>query len=521
MVRVYRVTVTFFESLLVLLLVAIILLQVARHLSLPYPAMLAAAGVAVALIPGAPVLSFAPGTALALFIAPALFDAAFDFPPGAARRLWAPLIALVIFAVLATAAAVAWVGWAFVGLPIAAAVVLGAIVAPPDAAAASAVLTAVSIPRSTEALLKGESLFNDATALLLFGIALTVQSNAGFDVSASLHLALAVPGGLLLGVLCAFVVGRVNRFFVGTLGGNLLQFVIAYLVWISADRLRVSAVLCVIAFAMTAARTAGVNSSARMRVHSYAVWSSVVFGLNVFAFLLMGMQARIIVVQMPGPRLRESAAFAGLVVLAVVVVRLLVIIGYNRAMSYWRRWHGKPEPATLRQAILVGWSGMRGFVTLATAFALPPSFPQRDLVVLTAFSVVLATLVLQGLTLAPLIRLLKLNSEDVLQEELIAARTGLAIAALTALHPESGPEVENLRYPYLIERDAPENSAYCRSLERRRRFGLSAIAAERRELEKLRGEDRVGASAYLLLQEQLDWNELTLLSDVERRIEEN
>jgi NhaP-type Na+/H+ or K+/H+ antiporter len=316
-------------------------------------------------------------------------------------------------------------------------------------------------------------------------------------------------------------VGGVNRFFVGTLGGNLLQFVIAYLVWISAEHLRVSAVLCVIAFAMTAARSSGINSSARMRVHSYAVWSSVVFGLNVFAFLLMGMQARTIVTQMTGSRLRESLAFAGLIVLAVVIVRLLVIIGYNRAISYWCRWYGKPEPATLRQAVLVGWSGMRGFVTLATAFALPASFPQRNLVVLSAFSVVLATLVLQGLTLGPLIRWLKLNSDDVLQQELIAARTGLASAALTALESVTGPEVENLRYPYLVERDAPGNSAYCRSLERRRRFGLAAIAAERGELEKLRENDRVGAGAYLFLQEQFDWNELTLLSDVERRIEEN
>jgi NhaP-type Na+/H+ or K+/H+ antiporter len=513
--------VTFFESLLVLLLAAIILLQVARRLSLPYPAMLAAAGVAVALIPGAPAISFAPGTALPLFIAPALFDAAFDFPPGAARRFWAPLIALAIFAVLATSAAVAWVGWAFIGLPIAAAVALGAIVAPPDAAAATAMLTAVSIPRSTEMVLKGESLFNDATALLLFGVALAVQANGSFNPAVSLRLALAIPGGLLFGVVCALVVRRVNRFFVGTLGGNILQFVIAYLVWISAEHLRLSAVLCTIAFAMTAARSSDLTSSARMRVHSYAVWSSVVFGLNVFAFLLMGMQARTIVAQMSVPRFREALTFAGLVVLTVVVVRLLVIIGYNRCIVYWCRWRGRPEPATLGQAILVGWSGMRGFVTLATAFALPASFPQRDLVVLTAFSVVLGTLVLQGLTLAPLIRWLKLNSNDVLKQELMAARTGLASAALATLQSESGPEVENLRYSYMIERAAIENATHCGSLERRRRLGLAAIAAERDELERLRGEDRVGANAYLLLQEQLDWNELTLLSDVERRIEEN
>ena len=512
---------TFFESLLVLLLAAIFLLQVARRLSLPYPAMLAAAGVVVALIPGSPSIQFAPETARALFIAPALVDAAFDFPPGAARRLWGPLVALAIFAVLATAAVVAWVGWAFAGLPIAAAIALGAIVAPPDAAAASAVLTAVSIPRSTEVVLKGESLFNDATALLLFSGAITIQSHNSFDLAAGLRLTMAVPGGVLFGIACALIVRRINRFVVGTLGGNLLQFVFSYLIWIGADHLGLSAVLATIAFAMTAARSSELNSSARMRVHSYAVWSAVVFALNVFAFLLMGMQGRSILAQMAAPRFREALAFAGLVVLAVVVTRIVVIIGFNRVTAWWNRRHGRPEPGTWRQALLVGWSGMRGFVTLATAFALPASFPQRDLVVLTAFSVVLATLVVQGLTLAPLIRRLKLNSNDVQKQELIGARASLASAALSTLQRETGPEVENLRYAYLLERDAEDNPSRCRSLDHRRKCGLAAITAKRAELEKLRGDDRVGAGTYLLLQEELDWNELTLLSDEERRIEES
>jgi monovalent cation/hydrogen antiporter len=513
--------VTFFESLLVLLLAAIFLLQVARRLSVPYPAMLAGAGVVVALIPGSPSIQFAPETALALFIAPALVDAAFDFPPGATRRFWGPLVALAVFLVLVTAAVVAWIGWTFIGLPVAAAIALGAIVAPPDAAAASAVLTAVSIPRSTEVVLKGESLFNDATALLLFSGAVAIQSNHSFGVGAGFHLAMAVPGGLLFGVACALVVRRINRFVVGTLGGNLLQFVLSYLIWISAEHLGLSAVLSVIAFAMTAARSAEVNSSARMRVQSYAVWSAVVFALNVFAFLLMGMQARSIIGHMGAPRLKEALALAGLVVLAVVVTRLIVIIGFNRVTAWWNRRHGRPEPANWRQGLLVGWSGMRGFVTLATAFALPASFPHRDLAVLTAFSVVLGTLVVQGLTLAPLIRLLKLDTNDLLRQELTAARACLASVALAALQSKTGPEVENLRYTYAMESDATDNPSHCRSLERRREYGLAAITAEREELEKLRGDDQVGAGTYLMLQEELDWSELTLLSDDQRRIEES
>ncbi|WP_375393087.1 cation:proton antiporter [uncultured Sphingomonas sp.] len=161
---------TFFESLLALLLAAVVLLQVARRLSLPYPAMLALAGMAVAFVPGGPTIAIDPRTALALFIAPVLLDAAFDFPLQAAGRLWRPLVVMAVVAVLASTAVVAAIGWGIAGLPIAAAVVLGAIVAPPDAAAATAVLAQTPLPRRTEAVLKGESLFNDATTLLLFGV---------------------------------------------------------------------------------------------------------------------------------------------------------------------------------------------------------------------------------------------------------------------------------------------------------------------------------------------------------------
>jgi NhaP-type Na+/H+ or K+/H+ antiporter len=391
--------VTFFESLLVLLLAAIVLLQVSRRLSFPYPAMLAMAGVAVALIPGSPTISFEPDTALALFMAPVVLDAAYDFPIGAARRMRRQLIVFAVFAVIATTALVAWIGWRLIGLPVAAAIALGAIVAPPDAAAATAVLRAVSIPRDADTILKGESLFNDATALLLFSAALAVMSSGRLTLAVGLHIALAVPGGLLLGVGCALFFKRINRFVTNTLGGNLLQFVIAYLIWILAEQLRFSAVLSTIAFAMTLARTAEVTQGTRMRVQAYAVWSAVVFALNVFAFLLMGLQGKSIIARMEPAHLRESLLFAGVVVVAVVVARLAIVIGFDRLNAWWEMSRRRSKSTSWRPAVLEGWTGMRGFVTLATAIALPASFPQRDLAVLTAFFVVLTTLVVQGLTL--------------------------------------------------------------------------------------------------------------------------
>jgi CPA1 family monovalent cation:H+ antiporter len=513
--------VTFFESLLVLLLVAIVLLQISRRLSLPYPALLAIAGLVVALLPGSPTISIEPNTALALFMAPAVVDAAYDFPIGAARRFRRQLVVFAVFVVVATTVLVAWIGWKFLGLPVAAAVALGAIVAPPDAAAATAVLGAVAIPRSSNAILKGESLFNDATALLLFGAALAVLSHGALTLSVGLRLALAVPGGLLFGVGSALVFRPINRLVKNTLGGNLLQFVVAFLIWIVAEHLRISAVLGTIAFAMTIARTADLNDGTRMRVQSFAVWSAVVFALNVFAFLLMGLQGRAIIGRMHAAHLKESLAFAGMVVLAVVIARLVIVISFNRLNAWWEVLHHRPEPIPWRQAVLEGWSGMRGFVTLATAVALPVSFPQRDLAVLTAFCVVLATLVLQGLTLTPLIRLLKLDQGDALQREIANGRHQLAEAALAALGNETDEDVENLRYSYVIQRDAKNDLAgTCRS-QRRRELGLAAILAQRQELERMRVNDTVGSDTYLLLQEELDWNELTLLCDDERRIEDS
>ena len=511
---------TFFESLLLLLLAAIALLQVARRLSLPYPAMLAGAGVVVALVPGGPSIPIEPSTYLALFIAPALVDAAYDFPPGATRRFFGPLIAFAVVAVILTTAVVAWISSLFLGLPLAAGVTLGAIVSPPDAAAATAVLRNFSLPRNVDAVLKGESLFNDATALLLFGGALILLSSGGLRLGVALRLGFAVPGGVLLGIACAYVVRYINRFVKDTLGGNLLQFVLSYLVWILADHLRLSAVLCVIAFAMTLARTTNDEFDARMRVHSFAVWSSVVFTLNVFAFLLMGMQARSIISRMQPSHLRQALVFAGLVVVAVVFTRLLAVIGFNRLESRWASAKGRPEPASLNQAVFVGWCGMRGFVTMATAFALPESFPQRDMVVLSAFCVVLATLVLQGLTLRPLVRLLKLGRDDEAARELASARAALAGAALESIAGQDGPEADNLRYRFALKQRTCRQETSGESITRLRELSLKAVEAEREKLEDLRRNDQVGADAYLGLQEQLDWSELTVLRDADRKIEE-
>src|SRR5580692_5804630 len=195
-----------FEITLLLLGVAVLFLQVARRLRVPYPSLLALAGGCVAVLPFAPHLNIEPRLVLALFVAPAVMDTAFELPPREMLRNWLPLVSLAVLLVLVTTAAVAWAGASLAGLPFAAAIALGAIVAPPDAAAASAVLREFNLPRRTMAVLQGESLLNDAVALLAFGLAVSAAASPGGAWEALLpRLLIAVPGGALLGVLVGVV----------------------------------------------------------------------------------------------------------------------------------------------------------------------------------------------------------------------------------------------------------------------------------------------------------------------------
>jgi len=513
--------VTFFESLLTLMAVAILLLQVSRRLAIPYPTMLAAAGVGLAMIPGAPLIVIEPHMALALFIAPALVDAAFDFPVVAVWRLWRPLFALAGVAVALSAGAVAWLGVAYAGLPLYAALALGAIVAPPDAAAATAVLGSVAMPRRSVAVLKGESLLNDASALLLFSVATAFHGHDGIEADLAVRFALAAPGGVLLGIVLARLFGRINRFVSGTLGGNLLEFLTSFGVWVIAERIGLSPVLCLVAFAMTIARSASLATRPRMRIHSFAVWETAVFLLNVLAFLLMGLQARIIVLAMPPDRLREAAWFAGATILCLIVVRMAWVLVYNRLAHRFRALRGDFKPATVRHGVLIGWCGMRGLVTLATAFALPADFPQRDLIVLTAFAVVLATLVIQGLTLAPLTRLLGLHREDGLGDELAAARADLAAAALARLEGATGAAADHWRYGLAALQRAVTPPQDGTELAAKRDLGLALMRVQRERLEALRTAQKVGADAFLILQEELDFQEVALSGEDDRHIEES
>src|SRR5580704_3676980 len=341
-----------FEITLVLLALAVVFLRFARRLRVPYPSLLALAGGCVALLPFAPHLGIQPQLALALFVAPAVLDSAFDMPPREMLRIWVPLVSLAVVLVLLTTAAVAWAGVALGGLPIAAAIALGAIVAPPDAAAASAVLQEFSLPRRTLAVLQGESLLNDAVALLLFGLAITAAvAPDGAWHSLAPRLLIAVPGGAVLGVIAAQFGMRLFTKLAGTLSLVIVQFLFAYGTWILAERLQLSPIVAEVALAAVIARYMPSRTSARDRVNSYAVWATVVFVLNVLAFLLMGLQARDILNQLQSDALTHALSFAAIVLGVVIGVRFLWVMTYGAAVRFLQsffnpRAMGAPIPRT-------------------------------------------------------------------------------------------------------------------------------------------------------------------------------
>ena len=515
---------TTFEWIIALLLGAVALSALARQIKVPYPTFLAIGGVLLAFVPSGPSWTLEPDLALALFVAPVLLDAAYDTSLRDLRNNWLPVSMLVFAAVGVTTAAVAVLAlWLVPDMPWAAAVALGAIVAPPDAAAATAVLREVKLPYRILKILEGESLLNDASALLIYRIAVGVVATAHVKLSEfAPTIALALAGSLIAGYLFAKLWMVTTLRVTETPSAIILQFAGTFTVWIVAERIGLSGILTIIAYAITIARTAPARIPARLRVPTYAVWETTVFILNVLAFILIGMQLRPIWTRLDDVVRADYVAVAAWVLAAVIVARIVWVMFYGvtfRAVIASGflapgLLHGPRAMAvpTLRGGILVSWCGMRGIVTLAAAFALPENFPYRDLILLTAFAVVLGSLVMQGLTLRPLILLLRLKADNPVAIEVARARNIAYQAALEEIDGDPSEEAEILRLEYramlLRAESDPDGGVSTGELPAdplRRR----ALAAARQALLNLRRSEDIGDDAFHQLEEELDRAELS------------
>jgi monovalent cation/hydrogen antiporter len=515
-----------FEWVLGILLASVLLSALARQLRIPYPTLLALGGTVLAFTPGAPRIVLDPELALALFVAPVLLDAAYDTSPRDLKDNWVPVTCLVLVAVGITTGAVALVAHALTGMPWSAAIALGAIVAPPDAAAATAVLRQIKLPHRIVTILEGESLLNDASALLIYRMAVITASVGSLSfASAAPAFLLSVVGSLVAGPLLAIgymrLVTLLNRS-EDAPTAIILQFVGTFGVWLLADRVGLSGILTIVAYAITLARRAPATTPARIRVPSYSVWETAVFVLNVLAFVLIGLQiGPIFDAAAPEQRI-DYLLVAAAVLATVILVRIAWVMSYNWAARWRIRRVGfhPPRPMmapSVKSGIIVSWCGMRGIVTLAAALALPagdhgPVFPYRDLIVLVAFCVVLGTLLIQGLTLRPLLAWLDLRDDDPVGREVAQARVAAYKAALAALDGDGSPLAEALRVDL---KDALVQASDANGAQREGAQGdglrLRAAAAARAAILALRRDGEIGDNAFHRVEEEIDRIELSAM----------
>ena len=518
-------------EIIVLLLTAVAVLAVLAHrVSLPYPIVLVLGGLALSFVPRLPAINLNPDIVFyfilpALIYPAALFTSWRDF-----RRNLRPILLLAIGLVLVTTLAVAWIAHSFVApLPWAAAFALGAIVSPPDAVAATAIIRRLTVPHRIQVILEGESLVNDATALVALQFAIAAVVTGGFSpaYAAGRFVWAAVGGigtGLLVGVIMRWVQSHLDNPPIQITFSLLTPF-IAYL---PAEHMHASGVLATVTAGIFLGWHSPLMITARTRLQAYAFWETITFLLNGFVFIVIGLQL---------PRIlhasnRESltGVFMGAIVICatVIVVRFAwVVPGTYLARLFGSEAHDRTP--SWQYVAIVGWAGMRGVVSLAAAFALPLTlptgqpFPGRDYILFVAFSVILVTLVVQGLTFPVLIRKLGVPADAETDEEERLARLEANRAALkwieeagangkfsadatNRLHAEYDERIEQLQL-------CAENPDDCRgevATPQYQRLQHQALRIERKTIIRLRNERVINDDALRRIQRDLDLAEARL-----------
>jgi monovalent cation/hydrogen antiporter len=435
--------------LLALLVAVAALLALAPTLEIPYPILLVLGGLVLGFVPGIPHVALQPQIVLVALLPPLLYSGAFFTSLRDLRTNVRPLSLLAIALVLVTTVSVAVACHLLIaGLSWPVSFVVGAIVAPTDAVAATAIFGRLGIPRRIVAIVEGESLINDATALVAYSFAVAAVATGTFSLSHAVwRFCLDVAGGIGVGLAVGMVLRRIRR----RLDHSPTEIAIAlfsgYFAYLPAEALGVSAVLAAVTVGVYVGWYTPELTTVQTRLQGDAVWEIVVFVLNALLFALIGLQLRPILDSLSG-RSPETLIVDGLIVSgAVIVTRMIWIFptAYLPRMLSRRLRERDPYPPW-QYPTLIGWSGLRGVVSLAAALALPLTtrsgapFPERDLVIYLVFCTILATLVGQGLTLPPLIRLLGLEDDGLAAQEEAKARIHAADAALARLNELSGED---------------------------------------------------------------------------------
>jgi Na+/H+ antiporter len=523
------------ESLIFLLAAAALLAQLARLLKVPYPILLVLGGLVMGFVPGLPDIEIPPEVIFVAFLPPLLNSAAFSSSPLDLRAQLRPIVMLAVGLVLATMGAVAVIAHVLIGLPWAAAFVLGAILAPTDPVAAEAIFGRLGVPKRVGTVVSGESLVNDGTGLVAFKVAVAVVFSGAFSVwEAGLSFLLVGGGGLLVGLIFARIVLPLWAQLREPTVVITFSVLIPYAVYILAEEvLHVSGILAVVTYGLYQGwKAPRLFPNASMRLQTIAFWGVLVFLLEALLFVLVGQQLPSILADIEEYSVWVVLLYAALVYAVIVVVRFAWFFTTPYFHPVFDRvLHSRYLRAPWQERLVMSWSGMRGAVSLAAALAVPLStdagdpFPGRDLIVFLTFSVILATLVLQGLTLGPLIAALRLRGEgeaDKLAE--LRARLEAARVALDKLErlgddgrvsPESQERMreyyeENIqRYTAGLEAGGTTEE-YAKSSGDWRDWRRELLAAEREALLSLRDAGEISPVVMRRIERDLDLQESRL-----------
>ncbi|MFG2192912.1 Na+/H+ antiporter [Streptomyces sp. NPDC048639] len=516
--------------LLLLVAVSAAVAGAARRTPVPPPLVLVAVGLAVSFVPGVPDYTLDPEIVLPLVLPPLLHVAALDSSYLDLRAQVRHVLLLSVGYVLFSTAVIGWVVYTMVpGVSLTAALVLGAIVAPPDAVAATAVARRIGLPAKITTILKGESLFNDATSITAYKVALAAAVGEGATWAGGLtEFALAAVGGVGVGLVLMGPLQWLRTRLRDALLLNTVSLLIPFVAYAVAEEVHASGVLAVVVVGLYLGhRSWQVDFATRLQ--EAAVWRMVAFLLESSVFALIGLQLRVVVSDLGAYEPGEMAIYAAVVFLAIVAGRFVWVY----ATAYLRGLRDPDGPPPWRYPFVVSWTGMRGVVSLAIAFAIPVTvdgdpFPGRNLLLFLTFTTVIGTLVVQGLTLTPLIRVLGLPGRDSYRETLSEAQAQNAASRAAEQRLEDlladprnalpQPLVDRLRSVLERRRNAvwerlgTVNEATGESAdETYRRLAREVIAAERDSLVRQRDERRIDDEMLRTLLRRLDLEEAAAL----------
>jgi CPA1 family monovalent cation:H+ antiporter len=514
-----------FEIVLVLMAVIVGLDLAARRLRLPRAAALILGGIGIALIPGTPELEIDPELVLVLFLPPLLMSSAWFTSWRDFRADLRIILQLAVGAVFFTTLVVGVVAHLVIpGLPWSACFALGAIVSPPDSVAAKAVLQKVALPHRIIVLLEGESLVNDASGLVLLRFAVAAALTGTFSVgAATISFFTVAIGGLIVGIVFAFVAMFVIKRIKEIDLAIAFTFLVAWISYIAAEKLHVSGVLATVACGMILGWKQHELFNAALRTRATAAWSVVVFVLESLVFILIGLSLRGVLHRLGGTDALTAMAPATAAIIAAVVLARFVwmYLGTYLPRMLFPKLDARDPAPHWTVPFVMSWAGLRGVVSLAAALSLPEEFAGRDMILAITFAVILVTVLIQGSTLAPLVRLLLRDSTTLPHHSRLSeaqARARVAEAQFTAIEKASRNDDGSRRHPRLFEQYTYRKNAATRYADEAETLSshrvdhfttvLAAIDAGRHELLKMHRADEIHDSVLQSIEEGLDLEEV-------------